>query len=345
MPSEAPQHSTGPDDVGAGLGFQPVNELEHILARCVLTGARATLLRALARSTLCVLGGDAPPGLSEADAGGVRVPCVADTEGRHALVYTSYRQLAMAHRLGDDGPWFEVPVVTLFEKWPPDVDVWLNAGGELGFPLDPVDIATVADIGAGLEVDEAYEIGPDDEFTDFPGPSIPDTVDCAVVLSLFDVPQVLEVLRAFRRLEEPKGRTWRILLVLVDQDVGQTSLAQDVAAAVNEASDECCEVHVADVHDDEVYDAVAHLLQVGVPLWRREGLRVPDGPEDLDDLHLSSPQGTSDLPDTPTGPGSGDEVPPPEPPGAPPAGPAAGPLADPPGAPPGAPPADPAPEP
>jgi hypothetical protein len=28
---------------------------------------------------------------------------------------------------------------------------------------------------------------------------------------------------------------------------------------------------VADVHDDEVYDAVAHLLRVGVPLWRREG--------------------------------------------------------------------------
>jgi hypothetical protein len=291
-----------------------VNELERILARCVRTGARATLLRALARATLCVPADGAAPaspaapasaaspaspvapvapvapaapaapaGRRDADAGGVQVPCIADGAGRHALVYTSYRQLALAHRLGGDTPWFEVPVATLFEKWPSDVDAWLNAGGELGLPLDRADISAVADISAGLEVDEAYEIGPDDEFTDFPGPSIPDTVDCAVVLSLFEMPEVLEVLRAFRRLEEPRGRTWRILLVLVDQDVGQNSLAQRVAEAVNEASDECCEVHVADVHDDEVYQAVAHLLQVGVPLWRRQGFLAPDSPEGLAD--------------------------------------------------------------
>jgi hypothetical protein len=307
VPGEAPQDSAGSDDGGFGLDFQPVNELEEVLARSVLNGARATLLRALARSTVCVPAGTRPEqGLSEADAGGVRVPCVADTEGRHALVYTSYRQLALAHRLGDDAPWFEVPVETLFAKWPPDVDVWLNAGAELGFPLDPTDVGTVADIAAGLEVDEAYEIGPDDRFTDFPGPSIPDQVDSAVVLALFDVPEVLEVLRVFRRLEEPRGRTWRILLVLVDRDVGQVPLAQAVAEAVNEASDECCEVHVADVHDDEVYDAVAHLLQVGVPLWRRSGFLVPDTVADLDDLLLPPHDG----PDQPPEPPDGDDLPP-----------------------------------
>ena len=53
---------------------------------------------------------------------------------QHALVYTSYRQMALAHGLADDAPWTEVPVGTLFEKWPPDVDAWLNGGGELGFP-------------------------------------------------------------------------------------------------------------------------------------------------------------------------------------------------------------------
>src|SRR5205823_10096038 len=112
-------------------------------------------------------------------------------------------------------------------------------------------------------------------------------------------PEVLEVLRAFRRLEEPAGRTWRVLLVLVDQTVRQAALAQQVAEAVNEASDECCEVHVADVHDDEVYEAVAHLLQVGVPLWRREGFLVPDDPAGLDDLHLTSLEGTGEVPDRP----------------------------------------------
>jgi hypothetical protein len=292
--SEAPngQPGMGPDPghPGAELGFRPVNDLERILVRCVLSGARATLLRALARSTVCVPDLAEPPGqglfpgdgLDAAAAGGVWLPCVADSEGRHALVYTSYRQMALAHGLSDDAPWAEVSVGTLFEKWPPDVDAWLNGGGELGFPLDPTDISTVADLAAGLEVDEAYEIGPDDAFSDFPGPAVPDQVDCAVVLALFEMPEVLEVLRIFRRLEEPGGRTWRILLVLVDPGSSGMEIAQTVADAVNDASDECCEVHVADVHDNEVYDAVSHFLTVGVPLWRRQGLMVPDTLEGLD---------------------------------------------------------------
>lgn len=310
MPTEAPNDRSGagpyPEDPGEP-GFRPVNDLEHVLLRSVLTGARATLLRALSRSTLCIPAvPEQPPvqgalGLAAADSGNVRLPCVTDTEGTHALVYTSFRQMALAHGLAEDAPWTEVPVGTLFEKWPADVDAWLNGGGELGFPLDPEDISTVADLAAGLEVDEAYEIGPDDEFTDFPGPALPDQVDCGVVLALFDVPEVLEVLRVFRRLEEPGGRTWRMLLVLVDagntdgntaentddEDAAQersTALARTVAAAVNDASDECCEVHVADVHHDEVYDAVAHLLQIGVPLWRRGGFQAPDTIEGIENL-------------------------------------------------------------
>jgi hypothetical protein len=292
VPTEAPNNRPGrghhPEDPGAELGFRPVNDLERALLRCRVTGARATLLRALARDMLCV---PSTPGAGRSDplrsqlveSGAVRLPCVSDGDGRHALVYTSYRQMALAYRLPEDVSWTEVPVGTLFEKWPADVDAWLNAGGDASLRLAPADISTVADIAAGLEVDEAYEIGPDDAFTDFPGPALPDQVDCAVVLALFEVPQVVEVLRAFRRLEEPRGRTWRILLVLVEPGAGASAdLAHAVATAVNDASDECCEVHVADVRDDEVYDAVAHLLCVGVPLWRRQGMRAPDSLDGLD---------------------------------------------------------------
>ncbi|HVX46289.1 MAG TPA: SseB family protein, partial [Mycobacteriales bacterium] len=267
--------------------FEPSNDLERTLARCVLTGARATLLRALARSPVCFVA--EPPvalGLSATDAGGVSVPCVVDTEGRHALVYTSHRQLSLAQRLAPDAEWIEVPTVELFARWPRDVDIWLNAGGELGFPLANADIEAVADIAAGLEVDEAYEIGPDDEFSDFPGPSVPDEVDSAIVLALFDRAEVLEIVRIFRRLEEPGGRTWRIVLIVLDRPVEQRSLAEAAVSAVNDASDECCEVHVADIHDDEVYDAVAHILRIGRPLWRREGLGVPDTIEGIDELML-----------------------------------------------------------
>jgi hypothetical protein len=324
-PSGHPAEQARDGDRGEGDGFEPANELEVTLARCVLSGARATLLRALARSCLVVLA-DLPPeyGLSSARAGPVQLPCIADTEGRHALLYTSYRQLALANRMPPDATvdWYELRVAELFARWPKDVDLWLNAGGQLGFPLDPLDIATVAGIAAGLEVDEAYEIGPDDAFTDFPGPSIPDQVDCAIVLSMFDLPEVVEVIRSFRRLEEPQGRTWRIVLVLVDREAPGQELAQQVAEAINGASGECCEVHVAEVADDDVYGAIEHLLHIGVPLWRRQGFRVPDSLAGLGDLDITALETGRAVPDSPAGlgrdldpdqppPGSGSGEPPP----------------------------------
>lgn len=296
-------HSGGVAEPEAGWGdaFEPANDLERTLARSVFSGARATLLRALSRSSLVLnpaLPGTA--GFGSADAGPIQVPCLTDGEGRHALLYTSYRQMALAHGLGhgSDVRWYEVPVAQLFERWPPGVDIWLNAGGQLGFPLDRDDIGVIADLAAGLEVDEAYEIGPDDDFTDFPGPRIPDQVDCAIVLSLSEVPEVLEVVRSFRRLEEPGGRTWRIVVVLVDEDVHGQHMAQTLVEAINEASDECCEVHVADVHDDEVYDAIKHLLHGGVPLWRRDGLAL--GPQLPQQGGGAAPTGSSGgVPDSP----------------------------------------------
>src|SRR5262249_59319207 len=120
------------------------------------------VLGALARGCLVTLA-DLPAeyGLSSARAGAVQLPCIADTEGRHALLYTSYRQLALANRLQPDATvdWYELPAAELFARWPKDVDLWLNAGGQLGFPLDPVDIATAAGIGARLVADEADMIG------------------------------------------------------------------------------------------------------------------------------------------------------------------------------------------
>lgn len=277
----------------AGLdGFEPANDVEHALLRSVHTGSRAALLRALARGAFCVRADVPPtPGLPRTEAGGLRVPCVADGDSYHAVVYTSYEQLALGYDIAarTDVPWFEIPVATFVEHWPRDVDVWVNPGGQIGCRLGATDIAAIADLAADLEVEEAYEIGPGDQFTDFPGPSLPDQVDCAVVLSLYGMPEVLEVSRIFRRLEEPAGRTWRIVLVLTDQDVPGEHVAQRVVDAVNGASDECCEVHVADVHDDEVYAAVAPIVRMGVPLWRREGFVVPDSLAGLEQLPDDGP--------------------------------------------------------
>jgi type III secretion system (T3SS) SseB-like protein len=260
----------------------PVNDLEKALQRCVSSGARASLLRALARSNVCLLAAPA----SGVASGRVPVTCVSDADGRHALIYTSYEQLVAANNLGKHDPWVEVPAGELFAHWPQDVDVWLNVGSELEFRLSADEALTAAEVAAGLEVSAAYEIGPGDEISDFPGPSTPDEVDCAAVQALSEMAPVLEIVRIFRRLDEPAGRTWRILLVMVDQSVEHEPLATAVIDAVNDAADECCEVHVADVHDDDVFEAVSHILQIGVPLWRRDGLSIPDGIEGIEDLDI-----------------------------------------------------------
>ncbi|HEY9473407.1 MAG TPA: hypothetical protein VIS06_06075, partial [Mycobacteriales bacterium] len=235
----------------------------------------------------------ADPAVAEAGRGTLRVACQADSGGRHALVYTSYQQLVAAHEIAPDQhqhqhhlSWSEVPAAALFECWPADVDVWLNAGGQVQCQLDHDDIRAVAGIAAGHQVDEAYEVGPEDRFTDLSGPTLPDRTDCAVVVALLDTPEVVEVFRVFRRLDEPQGRTWRILLVLTDGDTHTENLAQTVVRAVNAASDECCEVHVANVRDDGVYDAVAPIVRIGVPLWRRDGFCVPDTLDGFDRLNV-----------------------------------------------------------
>ena len=74
------------------VALDPVNDLERVLQRCILSGARASLLRALARSNVCLLAAPA----SGAASGRVPVTSVADAAGRHALIYTSYEQLAAA---------------------------------------------------------------------------------------------------------------------------------------------------------------------------------------------------------------------------------------------------------
>lgn len=265
--------------------LEPVNDLEKTLLRCASLGAEASMLRAVARSNVYLLAAPA----SGVASGRVPVTSVTDADGRHALIYTSYEQLAAANNLGKHEPWVEVPAGELFAYWPPDVDVWLNAGSDLEFRLSADDTITVAEVAAGLEVAAAYEVGPGDEFTDFPGPSVPDHTDCAVVQALAGMPPVLEIVRIFRRLEEPEGRTWRVLLVMVDQNSENEALSTAAIEAINEASAECCEVHIADVHDDDLFEAVSHMLRMGVPLWRRDGLSTPDSVDGIEDLDIDDP--------------------------------------------------------
>lgn len=284
MTAETPRDATCPNSHDLA-GFEPVNELERVIARCVTTGARATLLRALARSAVCVRA-DTLRRLDRlaTGSGRPRRPHAGDLDGSHVPVFTSHRQLSLATRHHANAPedtWREVPVGSLFARWPRGVDVWLNPGRPVGFPLDGTLVDTVADLAAGIPVDEAFEIGPDDDFTDFPGPRRLDEVDQAAVMSLYDAPDVLEVFRVFRRLEEPGGRTWRVLLVLTDRGERAEPIVRRAADAIGAVSQECCEIHVADVLDDNVFDAVGYLVHIGVPLWRREGPAVPDSPAEL----------------------------------------------------------------
>lgn len=257
----------------------PAEDMERVLALHARDGSRARLLRGLARTPIYL---STSSNASTMPVGRLGVPYVADADGCHAMAYTSYRRLVVG--TGAPEEWMEVDGPDLYARWPQDVGLWLNPGARDAVWLGAEDIRTVADIAAGLEVDELYQVGPGDRIEDFPGPALPDDVDCAVTSALFERPDVLEIVRTYRRLQEPGGRTWRVVLVVLDLATEHLPVVQAAVEAINAVSGECCEVHVADVHDDDVFDAIAPLLRAGVPLWRRDGLSVPDSPHGIEQL-------------------------------------------------------------
>lgn len=236
------------------------SDLTEVLRRAAQADSPATLLRALARAELVV---------PRRHDGPVRPPVVDTPQGPAALAYTSYAQLLRAAG-GSDRPWHQVRAAALAGTWPGGLWLRLDEGAEVGAVLSPDDVATVAALADGLWTWASVSVGACDRWTMWPGPSLPDELDLAAVLAAAAEPAVLQVLRAFRQLDEPDARPWRVLAVMVDRPVeDDAALHRAVAQAAADASPEVAEVRVVDLTGGTIRGVDVLLDDEAVVLWRR----------------------------------------------------------------------------
>ena len=95
-------------------------------------------------------------------------------------------------------------------------------------------------------------------------------MDLAAVAAAAQEPAVLQVLRAFRQLDEPGARPWRVLAAMVDGPVDDPDVRRAVARAVAEASPEVAEVRVVDLTAESIRGLPVLMDDEAVVLWRRE---------------------------------------------------------------------------
>lgn len=249
-------------------------DLTQVLDRAQAAGSPATLLRALARADVVLpYRGDGP----------VAPPVLALRHGPTALLYTSYDRLEQAGG-GEQRPWQLASFAALAGRWPDGV--WLTLDETA--TLSPDDVATVADLAAGRWTWASVSVGECDRWVLWPGASLPDDLDLAVVLAAAQEPAVLQVLRAYRQLDEPVSRPWRVVALMVDATVDAAALQDAVAAAAAGAAEEVVEVRVVDLTGETIRGVDVLLDDEAVVLWRREDGVVAD-PQVRDDPAAASP--------------------------------------------------------
>lgn len=239
-------------------------ELTAVLDRAQAGDSPATLLRALARADVV---------LPYRGQGPVAPPVLDLPHGPTAVLYTSYERLVSAAG-GGERPWQLASFAALAGHWPDGM--WLSLD-ETAL-LAPDDVATVADLAAGRWTWASVSAGECDRWSLWPGASLPDELDLAVVLAASAEPAVLQVLRAYRQLDEPGSRAWRVVAVMVDAPVEADTLRHAVGRAAADASPEIVEVRVVDLTGETIRGVDVLLDDGAVVLWRRErGAEAPPG--------------------------------------------------------------------
>ena len=235
--------------------------LTEVLDRARAADSPATLLRALGRADVVLpYRGDGPVG----------PPLLDLPEGPTALAYTSYARLEQ-DLPGSERPWQLVSFAALAARWPERL--WLRLDGRV--TLSPDDVATVAELATGRWTWASVSVGECDRWALWPGASLPDAVDLAVVAAAAHEPAVLQVLRGYRQLDEPAARPWRVVALMVDGPEDVAALRTTVAGAAAHASAEVVEVRVVDLTGETIRGVDVLLDDEAVVLWRRESSPAP----------------------------------------------------------------------
>ncbi len=255
----------------------PANDLEVALQRAHETDDRAYLLRALARSTLCLArpaepAADPHPGrprLTELDLTRRPLPLADGKDGRaYLLVFTSSFRL-FDHYRDEQTTWMQTAAGYLAGV-ATEVAWIVNLGHPVSVVLQPVDVVVIADLAAGRPVIEALTGGAASRLT----LSTPDwdvhglrPVLAPVLGGDIGRSRVERVVGALVRWDEPGSGSWlRVGLVCDEPDAaGAVDAKRQVIAAMEAATPAPVEVRLVSPRPALAVDR--WLLEHGAVVW------------------------------------------------------------------------------
>jgi hypothetical protein len=261
---------------GAGDGAPwPANELEAAMVRAEEHRDRSYLLRALARSVLCVaapadLGGEQLPGrplFRRLDPATQPLPLADGRDGRrYLLAYSSSHRLFRTYRDAAQR-WLQTPAGELALRTGPGVPWMLNADGPGPvIVLEAADVAAVGLLAQGRPVREAYSGGGASTLVlEAIGPRGAELGP--VVAAALGGSPVRRVVGARARWDEPGARPWlRLGLDAEDTPVEEMEpVARRLVAALEAATPETVEVRLMRPSAERRADT--WLGEHGVTVW------------------------------------------------------------------------------
>jgi len=201
------------------------------------------LLRTLARASVFIplppeLAGD-EPGERQIEPGTeLPLPIIENEGNRYVMAFTSEERMTEWFGGTDFPVWHEALMVDLLPAWPPNAGLALDTSSEGGILLPGQVVERIRLLTTGAPIEEAYDLGPATRFRAGTPTEAPEEVLEALRNAAAQYPQVQRVTMLLVQIDEPGGRTWPVVGVLVDEDADVDGPMSALVQAVESVTQE-----------------------------------------------------------------------------------------------------------
>jgi hypothetical protein len=164
---------------------------------------------------------------------------VIENEGtRYVVAFTSSQRLLEWFASDTQPVWHESLLPDVLPAWPADTGLALDASSEGGVLLPPAVIERLQALAAGEPLEEAYDLGPATRFRAGAPLESPQEVLDALRAVASEHPGVRAVRLLLVQIDEPGGRTWPVVGVLLDEGADADAPLSAMVEAVEKVTDE-----------------------------------------------------------------------------------------------------------
>jgi hypothetical protein len=201
------------------------------------------LLRTLARASVFIplppeMGGD-EPGERQVEPGTeLPLPVIENEGNRFVVAFSSEERMAEWFGGADFPVWHEALMVDLLPTWPPNAGLALDTSSEGGILLPGHVVERIRLLTRGEPIEEAYDLGPATRFRAGTPVEAPEDVLEALRTAAAQHPQVKRVTMLLVQIDEPGGRTWPVVGVLVEEGADVDGPMSALVEAVQSVTEE-----------------------------------------------------------------------------------------------------------